>query len=272
MENKTAGNTQAAISAGKQLMGPKVIDVAGVPTLVTHRDSSVSKHEELLPKPLALKQNVRVHDAESFLKYFQNFADKDSHIFVDIENAKFKAVIDYHQSAGSPRWNRHTVSFTCPTTPEWNAWKRNSGQRMNQSEFALFIEDNLLEIVEPSGAEMLEIASSLQAKNDVSFSSATRLDNGETQFSYKEDVNGSAGINGQLQIPQSIKLGLTPFRGSETYQVEARFRYRIKDGNLMMWYDLVRPHRIHEDAIKDTCEKIKNDQGIGHILMGDCPA
>lgn len=39
--------------------------------------------------------------------------------------------------------------------------------------------------------------------------------------------------------------------------VEARLRYRIADkGVLVLWYDLVRPHKIVEDAANEVGEAI----------------
>jgi uncharacterized protein YfdQ (DUF2303 family) len=262
---------EAALEAGKELMKPEVIDVNGIPTLVVHKSAQVSSFPERTEAPQALIQNVILHDATSFLEYFNEFADDHSYIFVDLKTAKFKAIIDYHKDSSSPRWNRHTVTYQCPKTPEWSKWIENSGSKMDQVEFALFIEDNLAEIAKPTGAEMLEIASSLQSKNNASFSSATRLDNGETQFNYKEDIETSAGVNGQLNIPAKIELGLAPFQGTDAYKVEARFRYRVSHGTLTMWYDIIRSHRIIEDAVKDTFEAIKKGKKGGFILMGDCP-
>ncbi|WP_396586435.1 YfdQ family protein [Bermanella sp. R86510] len=264
--------TQSALDAGKLMMKPTTVEINNIPHLVHHRDLAVSKHEELLNQPTSLREQVNLHSVESFIEYFNNFADEGSHIFVDIDNAKFKAVIDYHFSTASPRWNRHTVAYQFPKTVEWSKWLNSDGEKMDQVNFALFIEDNIKEIIEPAGAEMLEIATSLQAKNNVSFKSATRLDNGETQFDYREDIESSAGANGQLNIPTEIKLALKPFQGSETYNVTARFRYRITQGQLIMWYDIVRPHAIIEDATNDAFEKVKSEMNQGVILMGDCPA
>lgn len=270
MEN--TNQTQSALDAGRRMMEPKTVMIEGVPHLVHHRDLSVTQHEELLATPNALKENVNLHNVESFMEYFNNFADAHSHIFVDAENAKFKAILDYHVAADSPSWNRHTVEYKFPKTIEWTKWLQYNSIRMEQEDFALFIEDNIKEVVEPDGATMLEIASSLQAKNNVSFKSAKRLDNGETQFDYREDIESTAGAQGQFSIPNEIKIALKPFQGSETYNVTARFRYRINNGSLVMWYDIIRPHAIIEDAIKDAVEKVKTEIKTGVVLMGDCPA
>lgn len=269
MEN--TNQTQSALEAGRLMMEPTTVMIEGVPHLVYHRDLSVTKHEELLAAPNALKENVNLHSVESFIEYFNNFADIHSHIFVDADNAKLKAILDYHTAPDAPSWNRHTVTYQFPKTVEWSKWLANNGTKMAQEDFALFIEDNIKEVVDPDGATMLEIASSLQATNNVSFKSAKRLDNGETQFDYREDIESTAGAQGQLSIPSEIKIALKPFQGSETYNVTARFRYRITQGQLVMWYDIIRPHAIIEDAIKDAVEKVKTEIKEGVVLMGDCP-
>lgn len=269
---ESTNQTQSALEAGRRMMEPKTVMIEGVPHLAHHRDLSVTKHEQLLAAPNALKENVNLHSVESFMEYFNNFADEASAIFVDADNAKFKAILDYHVDAQSPRWNRHTVTYQFPKTVEWSKWLANNGTKMTQEDFALFIEDNIKEVVEPDGATMLEIASSLQAKNNVSFKSAKRLDNGETQFDYREDIESTAGAHGQFSIPNEIKIALKPFQGSETYNVTARFRYRINSGNLVMWYDIIRPHAIIEDAINDAVEKVQSEIKKGFVLMGDCPA
>lgn len=83
---------------------------------------------------------------------------------------------------------------------------------MQQAEFAEFIERNLPDIVEPVGADMLEISRSLQAKKKVSFASGIRLANGQTELTYEEDIQGTAA-KGKLQIPEIFKIGIKVIEG-----------------------------------------------------------
>jgi len=95
-----------------------------------------------------------------------------------------------------------------------------------------------------------------------------RLDNGQTQFNYTEQMSANAGVTGQLEIPEEIQLGLQPFRGSEFYDTKAKFRYRIREGKLVMWYDLVRPAKIAETAFNDVRTKIKSGMTKGMLING----
>lgn len=242
--------------------------------LVKHKDTEVDMElfEKLLPAPLHCATHVTLHTAQSFAEYLNKFSDDDTMIFIDLQQAKFVAIIDYHRADSDPQHGHHRATYQCPKTPEWNTWLKHSGEKMSQVEFALFIEDNAEEITNPQGAQMLEIAGSLQATNKHDFSSAIKLDNGETQFAYNEVIDGKAGKNGQLDIPTEITVQLQPFQGGPAYERKARFRYRISNGGLMMWYDLVRPQKCIEDAVQDTLTQIKTQVNGCNFLMGNAPS
>ena len=123
------------------------------------------------------------------------------------------------------------------------------------------------EISEPDGETMLEIATNLHAKKDVEFAASKNLDNGQTQLTYNETINGSAG-RGNLEIPKKITLTIQPFTNGPAYTIMARFRYRINSGALQMWYTLDNPHLVIEDAVKEAAEKIKTGITTGMMVMG----
>jgi hypothetical protein len=50
--------------------------------------------------------------------------------------------------------------------------------------------------------------------------------------------------------------------------VEARLRYRIETGSLVMWYDLLRAHKVHEDAIMEVWGAIQSETGVS-IFNGE---
>ena len=263
-------NAQSIIDAAQQIGKPFAL--GNVPAVLIPEGMKLETFPDLEktePKtPQLLKQAVVLEDADSFIAYYNRFADNASTIFAETETGRFTAIFDYHQNPDAPRHGTHRASYTCPKTKEWGAWFTNSGKAMEQLDFGLFIEQNIDEIVEPSGAAMLEIALSLKSKNNIDFSRAQRLDNGQVQFFYTEQISSSAGASGQMEIPEEIKLGLKPFLASETYEARAKFRYRIKDGNLIMWYDLVRPHKIIESAFADVRTKIQSAMTTGMIING----
>lgn len=257
----------------------QVLNVGGLPVLVTpegHRaDFDLDKKlDQYRTAPKQIKAHIELHTAQSFIDYVNDFCDASSAIFVDEENAKFVAVLDYHKDTNNPRHGNHTATFTCKKTDEWSVWMKHDGQKMSQEEFALFIEDNADEIVTPSSAEMLEIALTIKASTTCDFRQSQRLDNGQIQLTYNEVIDGRAGASGQLEIPQEISISMQPFQGSPAYTRKARFRYRITQGKLAMWYDLIRPKKCIEEAIKDTLAQIKNPNGgvkVSQFYFGCAP-
>ncbi|MFL0806710.1 MAG: YfdQ family protein [Oceanobacter sp.] len=266
-----------AIELGKNQV--QLIDVDKMPVLVHPRDLEVNFHalermDKYRETPRQIKNHVELHTSEAFINYVNDFCDEDSAIFVDQNEAKFVAILDFHRGTDSPRHGNHTATFKCQKTDEWDVWLKSNGKKMSQEEFALFIEDNADEIVHPVAAEMLEIALTIKANINCEFRQSHRLDNGQVQLTYNEVIDGRAGPSGQLEIPQEIKVGMQPFQGSDIYTRTARFRWRQHSGNLTLWYDLIRPKKCIEEAVKDTLNKIRDkDTGVKvtHFYFGEAP-
>lgn len=259
---------RAAVDFGKtQVIKTEVGDV---PVFIVPENMKVhdlnALVENQLKQPRHLKQSIELLTQESFVDYFNRYATESSTIFVNDKESTLTAVFDYHESPDSPAWKRHTAFYKCPKTKEWGAWMQSNNEKMTQEQFALFIEENLKEISEPDGATMLQIASTLKASSSTDFRSAIRLDNGEVQFNYTEKIEGQAGVTAQLQIPEKIKLIVAPFMKGNAYEVEARFRYRISQGGLTMWYTLIRPHVFVDDAFNDVVAKINEGKKTGHLV------
>ena len=225
--------------------------------VVLPQDHAVRDLQGFKEGPRHIEASVKVSTARSFVKYVSDFVTDYTAVFADLKNERFTAVLDYHDPVNGPAWGKHVVSYSCPVDSRWRAWLLLDGKTMSQTDFALFIETNLLDIVDPSGADMLTISKELQAKKKIDFKSGQNLANGDVQFTYNEKTTGSAG---QMDIPQEFKLGIPVYEGGAKYEVTARLRYRITDGVLTMWYDLLRPERMAEDAFKEVQNEI--EQGL----------
>ena len=261
LETIEPNNAKAILVAGMKIGADAIKEVAGVPVLVIPDDFKVERFpdlEEKQKKPERVKETVTTETPQSFIDYFNHFANDTSVVFCDIDNANFTGIIDYHKGA-DPAWCNHKVTFKCKKTEEWASWLSMNNKKMSQLDFAYFIENNLEEIVTPDGATMLEIATSLKAKTKTTFQSGMLLANGQTQLQYIEEIDGSAGTKGEIKIPETIDIGLHLFEGGEPYRLQARFRYRINEGNLSMWYDLIRPQKTHRAAVEDVYKAINKD-------------
>lgn len=212
--------------------------------------------------PLRITRAVVAGDIRGFIDYVKLYRISDTHLYASTaENPKLLARIDDHQAppiggvgAGNPSKCTHSCLFGCPTTVELKRWSTFDRKPMSQIEFAEHIEDNLKDIIDPAGAELLSAALSLQDHGEAKFASAVRLSDGRVQFSYEEKNQ-----TGQIKFPERMTLALPIFEGfGSKYPIEAKLRYRIKrtddNAGLSLWYEMNRPDLALRQAYEDLVE------------------
>lgn len=276
-EIQTEAVAQATLAASHQdvrLIG------AGVPVVLLPEGYTAHAMEHLLAAPARKKGTTVLNDAESFIIVVNDQKGDNTRLFSTIEPPTFTAV--FNHTAQGTGWGDHRAHYATPLAPEWKAWTGMDGKKANQVDLAQFIENNLIDVVfidknaegapvgevgSPDGATLLEVCRTLEAKKKVDFKSAIRLADGSTQFTYDEDVSGSAR-QGQLAVPEQFSLGIPVFENGAKYRVDVRLRYRIADGGqLTMWLELIRPHKTIEHAVKELRESIAGATNL-KILNG----
>ena len=248
-----AGCLVTALSAGSAMAKPIFFD--GVPALLVPEGYKVESQEKLLDRPARKRGKYTFRDVASFIDYFK-LHQMGSSLYGRIDPPQFVAVFDDHRK-DEAGWRDHTAVYDCPLSVEWKTWSSVNKKPFKQAEFAQFVEDNLPDILEPTGADMLEISRTLEAKKKINFASGIRLSNGNQELTYEEEVQGTAS-KGKLQIPETFTLGLPVLEGGPRYKVTARLRYRIDGGVLVIWFDLLRPHKIIEDAVLAVWKEIED--------------
>lgn len=194
---------------------------------------------------------------------------QNGYIYADTESRQFTAVFDDFKDEHMAGWRGHRATYKAEFTPEFSRWFNHSGSgaAMDQTKFAEFLEDNIADISEPAGAKLLEVASTLQAKTEINFSSARRLENGQIQLGYTEVIDARAGSDGAMTIPREFTLGLRIFKNGGGYAIKARLKYRLLSGSVKFWYELDRPERAIEDAFAGYIEQVRETSGYT-VLIG----
>ena len=274
--NNTEQKNQVVTAMHKDAfkIGQTSLQSAGgvLPFVVAPEGSEVHAFTETLERPIQLDQKTTLHTAKDLIAYVNRFGDKNSVVFVDVLGGKIQAVLDFHEAKevagyGSNALQRHCshiANFYVKQTPEFEKVKMNSGKKMTQMDFALFLEDVMPYVNQPAAAELYEIVNTLQAKTNIDFKSGTRTDNGQVSLTYNENIEASAGRQGNLNIPEQIVFGIQVHRGGEHYALPARFRYRIKDGNIVLWYDLDQLEKAIEKSMEDTVTYIREGKTISN--------
>lgn len=219
---------------------------------------------DVRPRNKGITQTVA--DFPSFAAYLSKHGIAgETEISAHETEGVFSAVVDAgtEEEAG---WRRHLIKLDLTASDEWKTWTAQSGKLQTQEAFAEFIEDNARNIVNPSSAELLEVAQSLQVKRGVDFESGTRLSDGNVQFGYRETTTATAGTAGSLTIPATLELALAPFRGGSPYRVPATFRYRLQEKRLALGFKLQNADEVRRAAFAEIAEKVNDFAEAANFL------
>lgn len=246
---------EALISALRAASEVQQID--GSSFVVVPEGCAIRSLEHLQAVPARARAKIEAHDPATFVAYFNRHKSAAGVIFAAVKGGQIVGVLDHHPpfqgdddpdqiSAGH---REHIVTYTAPRSPEWETWTALHGVIVPQAAFAQFLEDNVVDIREPSGADMLEVARRFEAKQKVEFQSAVRLDSGAREFLYQETIDGSAA-KGAIKVPERFKIGIPVYEGGEPWEVEARLRWRIQNQQLVIGYELYRHAQVQREAFK----------------------
>lgn len=217
-------------------------------------------------QPLRKTCRITLTESDSFIDYIlRHKIPGSSSLYCQADyqagNVKFAAVLNDHigRIEDGQQWRDHIASFEPEKSVEWQRWTGSDKKPFNQAEFALFIEENLRDIATvenmPTGQQLLEMALSFEANQDMRFKSAIRLQNGGVQMSFVQDDDSQTLA--KMQMFDKIAIGIPVFWNGAAYRLDARLRYRVRDGRLTFWYELIRPDKVIEDATKVLIEHIK---------------
>jgi uncharacterized protein YfdQ (DUF2303 family) len=228
-----------------------------------------------LPRPARQQGTVTLHTGGSLADYVNRHkTHTDTVIYADVPRRTVVAVLNDHPTGdafGEAGWADHRAVLNLQHTDEWKAWTSHDGHIGGQQEFAEFIEDHAADILSPPGADLLELAQTIEATTSAAFKSQTMLDNGQRALVYEETIETRAGQRGQLEIPREFTLQLRPFDGGPAYKVTARLRVRIREGRLAIGYVLHKPEDVVRAAFDDVLVDI-GDRAELPVLFGVAPA
>lgn len=227
----------------------------------------------------------------SFIDHVNRFRDPASALFASIDPVKpsLLCVLDYHEPLNTadgaaspdpaPRWGKHRAAHAFPLSAEWQAWVAQNKQPMNQSDFACFIEDRILDILPaPSFAgdlsaqdaklqamaallggtfagpeRMMGLSRGLIVHERSKIGATVNLASGEGSIEFEnEHIDGTGQ---KLAVPSLFCIGLSVFDSGALYRLTARLRYRRQGAALSWWYELYRADLVFRDAVREACER-----------------
>lgn len=224
---------------------------------------------KLLAAPRRKIAKVGLHDAESFIDYTKrhgSLTDSTIWCIADYKAGKvgFTAILNDHgEEESQAAFRDHRATFAPEFSEEWNRWTSKNKQPFNQAAFAEYIEENLKDIASvegsPTGAQMLEMALAFEANQDMKFKSAIRLQNGGVQMAFTQDDD--AGTLAKMSAFDRFTVGFPVFWNGDAYRIDARLRYRVREGKLTFWFELIRQDLILEAATQTLIGLIRDKTG-----------
>jgi len=283
MTEQTAltGNAVETILKAAAQPSASIIDVSTItrgalPLLMTPNGYSaqiLDNLEKHLPAPLRKTGAAKLDDLDSFVWYVKehgNAARCRIYTSVDYKTGelRFKAVFNDHEQE-TAAWRDFSAAFSPALSLEWQRWTSNNRKAMSQSEFAVFIEDNLPEIATieglPTGTDMLQLATNFEATSDKKFKAGHRLQSGGVSIEYIDQED--AGTLARMQVFEKFALGMPVYFNDTPYRIDARLKYRVREGKLALWYELIRPETIIEHAARELIDSVRNQSGMP-VLFG----
>lgn len=223
---------------------------------------------EIRPQNLNLshiRQQVQVYDETSFIAYLKEFQGATTRVFgfpgfmSSSKMPVIKAVIDYHGKDVPDRCD-HQVTFAPRYSDYWSRWiKRACTAPLTQTEFAELIEENRLDVVDPTAARLIDLINNFKASKKGEFTSILRQSNGDITLVHDEktEQQGSSG-----PVPETMKLGIPVFFNGPRYEVPLWIRFRVGNGAVKFHLKAEMADRIEADAFNDIAKNITEKTGV----------
>jgi uncharacterized protein YfdQ (DUF2303 family) len=245
----------------------------GKPYVVVPKEYRIQDVEHMLPAPIRKDTMITVHDFDSLIWYAKKHGSMDECVFyvcigLDKNSCNIVAVINDH-GEDKPQWRDHRCNFAVLASLEFARWNEMNRVPLAQNNFAAFLEDNVGDIQSvngsPSGSEMLKLALEFEANSSKRFRSKTNLQSGGFTIEFVDEESNDT--RSTMKVFERFTIGIPIFEGSSNaYPIEARLKYREKEGKLMFWYELIRPDRVYKIAIHDELERVKEKTGFPVIF------
>lgn len=241
----------------------------GTPFVVVPEGFAVRSLEILCQKPSRKRGDIVVTDTDSFCRYVTEHQRVESTAYVYInENYKFSvtAILDDHAGGefGNAGWREHRCVLNARTSFEFDKWREHDRKKFSQTEFAEFLEDNVQDITGgdgmPSGTDVLQMALNFERTANKRFRSKTNLQSGCVQLEFVDEENDKS--RERMQMFERFTIAIPVFQTNAlhgeavAYPVQARLKYREKDGELSFWYELIRADRVFQAAVADELKKL----------------
>lgn len=270
--------------------------------------AELRKHAEYA-QPFARRGTARLTDLASLIDWANRFKGDTSVLYASLKEGAGPAITciaDYHGEGPAivdpdgdvtARHCQHRAVYAFPLSKQWNAWRKVSGQPMSGVEMGVFLEDNILDVIDPppqltrpgiAGAEaseaelrLIDIAHRLEG----SYGSANQLLGMSKSFTVDEAAaytvahNSTSGEgmllikaehtdrDGQpIKVPKLFLIAIPVFERGHVYRLPVRFQYRKAGPTVKFTLTLHDPAAAIEDAFHEATALAADQTGLPLFL------
>lgn len=268
--------TEAQTIADLARAASEVQEVEGVQFLLHHKDVQATSLEHLQPFPRRFNAHPVLYTLEDLVGYVRRHSAQTEGdvigdhpvIFADRKMLTFVALLDYHTSA-TPSWLDHSATVRYSLSRQLVLWKSKQGVKMSQEQFAEFLDENIIDIVTPSGSEVLSFAENLEATRTETFKSAIKLTTGETKFTWNNEKTGDVST----KVIEEFALGIPLWERGQPIKIQAKLFHRITEGKLSFFYRLEQLENVIDVIWDDELAILRDRLGEGiTVYQGTPPA
>lgn len=214
---------------------------------------------------------------DSYVAHTNRFSDDDSAIFVSGDKQpSFLTIFDYHRigALSDPRFGVHGATFAPELSPEWMLWTGANKKGMSQEAFGTFIDNRLIDLLDPpetiaglaaefvratnakfaSKAELIAVSESFTFNTESTVKNTNKLSTGEVQIIFEEKIKGAG--NTELKVPQAFLIAIPVFKFGPLIMLPLRLRF-AKKGQTVEWhFDLFEHERALEAQTQAMIERV----------------
>lgn len=210
-----------------------------------------------------VRQAVTVDDRASLTGYANRFSDERSIIIADLDAGTIRVALDWHRGnqGNDPlkaELARHSATLRLRSSEEFARWDAMEGEMHAQADFAVFIEENVSDVINPEQATLLEICRDLEATQDNAFKSGVRLENGDRTFKFEQDTR----VKGEIHVPSEIALLIPIYHGEEPVELRAKFRFRATPQGLLLGFRWHRVEYQRQAIFRTMAFEASSDTGL----------
>ena len=263
----------------------------------------VTKTLETFDPHPARRRGVATHQTlDSLIAHVNRTKNANSALFGRRceDSLGIRAVINYDDAVNDengnpvadalPQHGDHIAVHRFPLSDEIKAWSTIAGEPLDLLEFALFLEDNILDVMplpgfltgsekpdseadiklkdlvnkldgNPCGPEnLMGLSKGLQINEDTKARAFIDRNTGEQAIGFESEHQDAEG--NKLVVPNMFLVAIPVFEGGAPYRIPVRLRYRKKSGALA-W--LIEPYQIEKyikHAFTEACERAAEETGL----------